>query len=243
MKPVHVFLLCYNEEAIIRNTINFYRKMFPNCSITIFDNESTDNSVDIAKSLGCNIIYYQSGNIINDFFYLQIKNNCFKMILKEETWVIVADMDEYLCINEKELEKEELKGTTILKTKGYQMVDESDKIDLSDLNFDNVVRGFHIDVLSKNLCFLYPKITDINYSIGAHGCSPIGTVKYSENIYKIKHMKFLGKKYIVDIHINRYNRSVEMRKLGMCYHYSDNENVIINEYYDLLKKSKDIFIE
>jgi len=34
-----------------------------------------------------------------------------------------------------------------------------------------------------------------------------------------------------------------MRKLGMCYHYSDNENVIINEYYDLLKKSKDIFIE
>jgi len=241
MKPLHIFLLCYNEETIIKKTIEFYRKRFIDCSITIFDNESTDNSVSIAKSLGCNAINYNSGNIINDLIYLEIKNNCFKE-LKEETWVIVADMDEWLCITKEDLEKEELNETTILRTKGYQMIGESKKIDLTDIDFENINKGIFLPLLSKNLCFLYPKITDINYSVGAHECNPLGTVKFSEKFYKIKHMKFLGEDYIIDIYKKRYIRSIEMRKQRMCIHYSDNPIVVKNEYYDLLSKSEDIYL-
>ena len=52
---VNIFLLCYNEEILIRDAIKHYKKFIPNCIITIMDNKSTDNSVKIAKEEGCNI--------------------------------------------------------------------------------------------------------------------------------------------------------------------------------------------
>ena len=129
---VSLFLLCYNESALLPHTIKHYRKYLPNCSITIYDNESTDNSVELAKSLGCNVISWNSNNIIDDFKYVKIKNNCWNTVTCG--WVIVADMDEFLCVTDQDLLKETNNGVSLLTIKGVNMIGESSKIDLTDID-------------------------------------------------------------------------------------------------------------
>ena len=160
---INIFLLCFNESALLPHTIKHYKKYLPSCKITIYDNESTDESVKIAKDLGCSVISWNSNNCIDDFKYLEIKNNCWKNV--EKGWIIIADMDEFLCVTEDDLNNELKLGTTILSIKGYDMIGESDTLDLSDIDLQEIKKGVENHFESKKLCFLRDKIEEINYII------------------------------------------------------------------------------
>lgn len=64
-----------------------YKKYLPSCKITIYDNESTDNSKELALLLGCEVITWNSNNIIDDYLYINIKNNCWKTVRKPSRMV------------------------------------------------------------------------------------------------------------------------------------------------------------
>lgn len=234
----YIYLLCYNESILLPHTIKHYKTYLPNCHITVYDNMSTDNSVEIAKSLGCDIITWDSQNIINDFMYLKIKNNCWKS--DKDGWVIIADMDEWLCITEEQLNKEERDGTTILNIEGYNMIGNSMLPDLSDIDLHSIDKGILWKPESKKMCFLNKHIKEINYQLGAHKCNPIGNIRYGNNIYINKHMEYLGLPFIINKMNKRYERSENMRKLGYCTHYTNNIKKILEIYNNYVMKSKKI---
>ena len=232
---VHIFILCYNESVLLPHTIAHYRRHIPYSNITILDNESTDGSQDIARQLGCNVVTWSSQNMINDYLYTNLKNNCWK---NAKSWVIMVDMDEWLCVTHQELEHELQNGTTILKTKGLDMVGESKNEHLTDIHLHTLNRYVDNHYLNKNVCFYSKAITDINYSIGAHQCNPVGRVQYSFRTFLIKHMSFLGLPFYTRKTIDRYTRAQEMQKLGMATHYTNNITVINSEYNQRLMNSQ-----
>jgi len=62
---------------------------------------------------------------MDEFKYKNIKNTCWKNI--KSGWIIMADMDEFLCITEDQLKIEKQQGTTILNVKGFNMIGQSQK--------------------------------------------------------------------------------------------------------------------
>jgi hypothetical protein len=182
---LHLYLLCYNEATLIGATLDHYQTRFPNCYITILDNESTDDSVAIAKAKGCRIHSWSSDNNIDDDKYIRFKNHTWKEVVQDSekdtsALIIMADMDEWLSISLAELQEEDAKGTTILSTIGYNMVGDSLKEDLSDINLDKIERGFYWKEECKSLCFKRAEIQEMNYEPGAHISHPIGRVQFSE---------------------------------------------------------------
>jgi hypothetical protein len=236
---VNIFLLCYNESALLPHTVSHYKKYLPNCKITIYDNESSDNSVEIARNLGCDVYSYNSNNIINDVIYIKLKNSIWKTC--DSGWIIVADMDEFLCVTENDLTKEMESGTTILQINGYNMIGESETIDLTDIDLQKINKYILHPPENKNLCFLREAIVDMNYDIGAHTCNPTGNVVYSSNVYINKHMSILGLNFLINKLTKRYERSEKMRSRGWCDHYI-NDIDKIKEIYTNSINNCNIFV-
>lgn len=224
---LHLYLLCYNESILIQDTIDHYLSRFSKIKISILDNESTDNSVEIAASKGCNILSWSSTGI-DDNQYIKFKNNIWKNVLsreEEDIWIIVADMDEWLSITEQELQSENDRGITVISTLGYNMTGNSNKEDLTDIDLHSLENGFYWPDENKSICFKRSAIQEMNYAIGAHTCKPIGNVVYSERKYILKHMEPLGLPFMLHKFTERYKRTEKKRNEGEWWaglHYSDN---------------------
>ena len=80
MTSVNIFIMCYNEENIIKQTIQHYKKNLPNSKIYIIDNFSDDQSINIAKKLECNIIPLNTGKKMKINAMNTIKNVIYKNV-------------------------------------------------------------------------------------------------------------------------------------------------------------------
>ena len=235
---INVFLLCFNESALLPHSIKHYKKYLPSCKITIYDNESTDNSVEIAKELGCHVVSWSSNNILNENIQIKLRNTIWKTCTSG--WIIMADMDEFLCVSEDDLCKEKELCTTILNVKGCDMLGESNTINLIDIDLQQIRKYTDNHMESKNLCFLREAITDMNYGPGSHRCKPIGNIVYSSKIYINKHMSYLGQPFLINKMVERYKRSHKMREKRWSIHYTDNIDKIKQKYLSLFNAAKDM---
>lgn len=221
-----IYLMCFNEEVIIDFTIKYYKRQFPDCKITICDNESTDKSVEIAKGLGCEIYSYKTGGAFAEEKLIETRNTVWKSATTP--WVIVCDMDEFLTANQNDIKDEQAKGTTILKTKGYEMYGDSKKANLSNKKenntLDKITTAEYSVGFSKKICFNREKITDINFGAGSHNADPKGDIKYSDKEYLIYHYKKLGNEYYKYTHDRVYSRVKHSRnnKIFVGSHYTNN---------------------
>ena len=237
---VTIFILCYNEMVLIPHTIQHYRKYLPNAKIVILDNQSTDRSVEIAKLLGCEIISWKSSryNGIDDIRYQELKNNCWKGV--NDGWIIVCDMDEWLCVTEKQLENELKNGVSILKVVGLNMVGNSKNRDLSDIDLHDLRKYVNNPMENKSLCFLREKINEMKYEVGAHLCAPRGNIKFSSTKYINRHMVFLGESFYIHRNIERTKRIREQRRKKPAWgtQYTDNIHTLQNRFRNYTRKAK-----
>lgn len=68
---ISAIIPCYNEELTIKQVIEDIKRYSPECEINIFDNNSTDNTYNLAKEEGVNVykvMYQGKGEVIRRAF-------------------------------------------------------------------------------------------------------------------------------------------------------------------------------
>jgi glycosyltransferase involved in cell wall biosynthesis len=244
-KPiVHAFFLCYNEANILPHLLKHYLSFCEH--VTILDNNSSDNSVEIVNSFqNTDIIPWDSNDKLNDDLYIKLKNHVWKSSIGYADYVIVGDADEFLYhenMIDFLIECKE-KGVTLLRPEGYHMVADADFIlKESDNLIDVVKNGVRADVLDKPMMFDCNKITNINYTFGCHSASPTGDVRvFKDSSFKMLHYKFLGledHKYKQKIRGNRLSDFNKNNGLGLYYLFNEQEQ--INDYMGYLNKREKV---
>jgi hypothetical protein len=240
-KPiVHAFFLCYNESNILPHLLRYYLSFCEH--VTILDNNSTDNSVEIVNSFdNTDIIPWDSNEELNDSLYLKLKNHVWKSSIGVADYVIVGDADEFLYHENMVdfLIESKNKGITIFRPEGYHMVADKDfKLEYDDDLISLVKTGIRLPVLDKLMMFDCNQINNINYNFGCHTANPHGNIQIHQyDSLKMLHYKFLGIENYVYRNSLRRERLSEFNKqhgLGVYYLYSDDENV--KDYLEHLDK-------
>jgi hypothetical protein len=204
---ITIHTVAYNEEKIVKYFIEHYRNRFPNCIIKIWDNFSKDNTVDIAKSMGCEVYYFDTDDKVCEDAILTIKNNCWKDATTD--WVIVCDIDELLDISQDDLIAQEVMGYTIIQTTGYTVVNT----DYSITELDDMHYGFRDYPYDKNILFNKKYISEIKYQHGAHPNYHLPRIIGNVNIgstkeFKLLHYKWLGREYTINKRAHLRDRGI-----------------------------------
>lgn len=88
MDKIAVLIPCYNEEKTIEKVINDWKKEIPQAIIYVYDNNSTDNTADLAMQAGAILRkeYQQGkGNVIRRMFR-EIDAYCYIMVDGDDTY-------------------------------------------------------------------------------------------------------------------------------------------------------------
>lgn len=89
MNPVVAVLIpCYNEEASISKVIKDFRNALPDAAIFVYDNDSTDKTVEIARAAGAIVRTEQlrgKGNVVRRMF-ADVEADAFILVDGDDTY-------------------------------------------------------------------------------------------------------------------------------------------------------------
>lgn len=252
---IHWYTLTYNESDIVPFVIQYYKHIISqgiDLKVFIFDNYSTDNTVELLKQYDfIEIRYFNTNGQFNDDINRYIKNECWKMSKGNADLVCVSDFDEVIYSNNlKEKLESVLKfGFNVLGTPWYALCgDELPIYDENKLLHQIINRGYKqrmnhrqgYEHLGKFMIFNPNLVDTMNYSVGCHISypQPLFNLYVANDIYAIHFDKGFGWKY-------RYNKRnklsqripQELYNKGYAYEYKWDAEKCKKEYQENVNNS------
>ena len=225
---IDVFAVCYNEEIILPYFLKHYKKFARN--ITIYDNMSTDNSVQIMNEHGVNVIPYDTQGKMDESTYLNIKNNCWKG--SDADWVIVCDMDE-LIYHENIIEVLTNTHANHIVTEGYEMMSESLPTTEGQI-YEELKFGYFKPAYSKPCLFKPSEIKNINFTPGSHTARPTGPniIIIKNSVIKLLNYKYLNREVLIKKYEHYKVRQSDEMKKNSWGNYQEWDANVINSQFD-----------
>lgn len=224
MEKLTIFIITWNQERYIKEIIDYYRNRIPDAKFVIYDNESTDKTVEICKENGCKVISFSTGGKMDEQTLINIRNSCWQNV--NTKYVLIIDDDEYLDITQELLEDN---SWNVVKAFGYEMFDEGVKT-IDELHYGVPSMGY-----SKACLFNRLEIAKMNFEAGSHKEKPISKegfeVRYNSNPVALYHTKWrnpengLGRAHNIAPRVSN-----DSTKKGWNYHYGLPDSVH-SEYY------------
>ena len=182
---IEVYTVVKDDGTYLPFFIDHYRKAFPGCTFTIFNNGCTASMIDYMKAKDCTIKNWGPYSERK----LQItKNTCWQT--SKADWVIVCDVDEIaeICLKDIEDLPESVRAISF---QGYQMLSRKYR----KLPLEELTHGVISDNHSKFIMF-NPIPKSVVYDIGAHHAKVKGPK--SEKVFRLLHY---NQGYLNHIHI------------------------------------------
>ncbi len=88
MATIAVLIPCYNEEATIVKVVTDFRKVLPDAQVYVYDNNSTDRSVELAREAGATVRSEPNqgkGNVVRRMFR-EVEADCYIMVDGDDTY-------------------------------------------------------------------------------------------------------------------------------------------------------------
>ena len=85
---IAILIPCYNESKTIAKVVGDFKKQLPEANIYVYDNNSTDNTADIARQAGAIVRYEQrqgKGNVIRRML-ADIEADCYLLVDGDDTY-------------------------------------------------------------------------------------------------------------------------------------------------------------
>lgn len=250
---IHLYTLCWNEMDILPFVIDYW-KLLPITKAVVYDNGSTDGSIEYLKQFNWIEVRHFDTEGQNDVVQRQIKSEAWKESRGKCDYVIVCDMDEMIyCPNiEDELWYMKTNGYNVMGMPWYAMCfdvrptyekgkllhTQGDKFYKQYINHDK--RWSH---LGKFMLFDPNVIDDMGYSVGCHYSSPRPYLKLYETnkAFAIHVNKGLSEDYFVERRKKMGNNlSITNKMGGMCYEYNYPEEKSREEYRKYQSQSVDV---
>ena len=238
---IHLYTLCWNEMDILPFVIDYWKRI-PVTKAIVYDNGSTDGSVEYLKQFDWITVEHYDSDGMDDSILRDIKNTKWKQSRGKADWVIVCDMDEIVYSKDfvNVLEEASSNGYTAIDSKWYWFCEDS----LPEYKDDGLLlhqkcTKFYINP-GKHLIFNPNEVTDINYSVGAHTARPTGNFKpyESERVAVFHTNKGFGIEYKIDRYRKMNERLSEIdRRNRWSIHYGFSRQVLIDDYLNCQKKS------
>lgn len=169
----------------------------------IFDNDSTDRSIEMLKSN--TKVTLGRFQVAGDSFVaaaLDHYNECWKQSRGQADWVIVCNVDEHIY-------HPDLKGylwgckslgISLIVPEGYNMVSDVFPETYKPLH-ETVRHGMRDSIWDKPEIFDPNRIDEINFEPGRHAANPSGDINTPGNVrVKLLHYKYIGLEYLLRRH-------------------------------------------
>jgi glycosyltransferase involved in cell wall biosynthesis len=225
---IEIYTVCFNEERILPYFLRHYSQYG---KIVVYDNYSTDSSVEIAQNGGAEVRLFDTRGQFDDTTNVSIKENCWKGSQAE--WVIIVDMDEFVyhpdLIGYLSNSKATIIEPIMFDMFTYCFPTTSGQI------YDEVKCGHETWPKMNIIC--PSEIKEMNYIPGCHLAEPTGNVIIERtNEVKTLHMKHLGREYTIARNQSYGARlSQKNRDLKLGTHLLRTPEQVGQSFDDLLK--------
>lgn len=211
---IETYILCNNEERLMPYIMRHYSQF---SKVILLESNSTDRTIDIARSMGAEVWRYDVPDEINDEWFTKLKNTCWKD--SKADWVIIVDADEFVY---------HPKITRILLSTHFSIIHPrffnmySEKFPTTEGQiYDEIKIGVEQFAPKPKMNIFRPShVHDMNYLPGCHEAFPTGRISILEDTpIKTLHFRNLGIDFIIERNLRARKRSSEFnRQMGWGVH-------------------------
>jgi len=244
-RSIAVYTICWNEERMLPYFLRHYGQFARR--IVVFDNYSTDATVDIARSHPKTVVreFGAARHQCGEAERMALREQAWQESREDADWVIIVDCDEFLWHPHliDYLDESRRRDVTVPRPTGYEMIARQFPATNAQI-YAEIRSGLRADYMDKCVVFDPRAVVSMNYAVGCHRACPVGRIVFDEPPeLKLLHYRHLGLEYVLSRYRQlEHRRTDDDRRMRWNFHYTWPDEAIANWFGDAVQHAIEVLV-